>query len=176
MVLPRPDPLHPRYGVAALAFLLVALAGCASGATPGAGGRAGVVVSHSDGRLEMACVSFEGDSISGEELLTRSGFEVSLDAANALGSLVCSIDGEGCTFPKEPCLCRCDQPGSCGYWAYFSQNAQGEGWTYSAQGARLRRLHDGDIDAWVWLTSTGPEAVTAALPKDIAFADVCSSP
>ena len=83
------------------------------------------------------------------------------------------IDGEGCAFPEESCLCQCDQPGSCGYWAYFDWDEERASWIYAAQGARQRLLGDGDLDAWVWLTSTGPEAVEAALPKDVGFEEVC---
>ncbi len=162
--------------VAGFGLLAVFAAACASAPTEGEGGRAGLIVRHGDARLVTACVAFEGESISGEELLARSGFDIRLDAANALGSLICSIDGEGCAFPEKPCLCRCDQPGACGYWAYFGWDLQTGSWTYAAQGARQRQLHDGDLDAWVWLDSTGPEAVTAALPQDVTFKDVCPTP
>jgi hypothetical protein len=168
-----PQPARQRQFIGGLALGVIALAACASTSTTGAGGRAGLVVRHGDGRLQTACVSFQGESISGEDLLAGSGFDRRLDAANALGSLICSIDGEGCAFPEEACLCRCDQPGSCGYWAYFVWDEQRGSWSYASQGARVRLLRDGDLDAWVWLTSTGPEAVEAALPEDVGFEEVC---
>jgi hypothetical protein len=173
----RPSPItHARAFLLGLGLLVALLAGCASAPQTGGGGRVALIVRHGDGQLETACVSYEGESISGEELLATSGFAVRLDAANAMGSLICSIDGEGCAFPEEPCLCQCDQPGACGYWAYFGWDPQRGAWTYAAQGARLRQLHDGDLDAWVWLTSTGPDAAMAAIPQDIAFEDVCQGP
>lgn len=175
MALRPPPPARQRQLIGGLALMAVTLAACTPTSTTGAGGRAGLVVRHGDGRLETACVSFEGDTISGEDLLAGSGFDLRLDAANALGSLICSIDGEGCAFPEESCLCQCDQPGSCGYWAYFVWDKPLVSWTYAAQGARARLLRDGDLDAWVWLTSSGPDAVNAALPQDIAFSEVCPS-
>jgi hypothetical protein len=158
--------------VAGFALVAGCLSACASTPSVGAGGRVGLVIRHADGRTETACVAFDGDSISGEDVLSQSGLDVRLDASNAMGSLVCSIDGEGCAFPEEPCLCQCDQPGACGYWAYFGWDAE-LGWVYASQGARLHRLSDGDLDAWVWLTGTGPEAVRAALPQGVSFQDVC---
>ena len=154
--------------------LLLLLSSCATAAdlTPGPQGRVGLIVRHSDGRVETACVPFSGD-VTGEDVLLQSGLEVRMDMANALGSLVCSIDGEGCAFPEEACLCECDQPGACGYWAYFSWDAARSSWIYNSLGARARHLTDGDLDAWVWLESTGPEEVAAAMPEGITFEGVC---
>ena len=159
--------------------LLVAslvLAACAPATTapsPTGSGRAGLVVRHRDGGQQTACVEFSGNGITGEELLLQSGLDARLDMGNALGSLACSIDGEGCAFPEEPCLCECDAPGACGYWGYFGWDEERDSWTYAVLGARLRRLQDGDLDAWVWLDSTGPEVVAAALPEGISFDQVC---
>ncbi|HET7011268.1 MAG TPA: hypothetical protein VFI11_10870 [Anaerolineales bacterium] len=123
--------------------------------------------------MQTACIEFSGESLTGEELLLDSGLDVRLDMANAMGSMVCSIEGDGCSFPEEPCLCECSLPGSCGYWAYFGWDDERQAWTYAPLGARARQLSDGDIDAWVWVESTGPEAVEAALPEGISFEEVC---
>jgi hypothetical protein len=163
-------------GTAACSALIFVVSACTSRATATAGstqGRAGVIVRHSDGSTVTVCIPFAGEDVTGEEVLLQSGLEVRMDMANALGSLVCSVDGEGCAFPEEACLCECDRPGACGYWAYFSWDETGQGWIYNSQGARLRRLGDGALDAWVWLESRGPEEVAAALPEGIAFEDVC---
>lgn len=165
---------------AAAAFLAFALAAC-SPAPPqpesGTPNRAGLVIVHGTGEVGRACVEFREASISGEELLGRAGFAVGLDEANPMGSLVCSIAGEGCDVPAEPCLCRCLGPGTCAYWAYF-QRDPAAGWSYSAQGARTRMVRHGDLDGWVWLPSTGPaDAEAAARPlQDFQFADVCPGP
>lgn len=179
MIVEAATPIRSRWHndvlrrVAGLALTSILLVACAAEPATGAGGRAALVVRHGDGSLQTACVSFDGDTITGEDLLKQSGLALGLDAANALGTLVCSIDGEGCDFPQQACLCQCDRPGSCAYWAYFGWDRQRGDWTYAVQGARMRQLHDGDLDAWIWLTSTGPEAVEAALPKDVDFEKVC---
>ncbi len=108
--------------------------------------------------------------MSGAELLRRSGLAVSADARNAMGTLMCSIDGEGCAFPGEECFCACRTPGACQYWAYFQAQADGA-WSYAAQGADQRRVVDGDMDAWVWVTSSSPAEVS--LPPPIGLAEVC---
>lgn len=179
----RQEPSPPLFTGRPLWFLwggvvglLLLTSACAIGAgpTPMPEGRVGLVVRHSDGRVETACVPYSGD-VTGEDVLLQSGLEVRMDMANALGSLVCSIDGEGCAFPEESCLCECDQPGACGYWAYFGWDAARNSWIYNALGARARRLTDGDLDAWVWLESTGPDAVAAALPEGMTFEGVCET-
>ncbi|MGH2627581.1 MAG: hypothetical protein ACRDHY_13130 [Anaerolineales bacterium] len=164
---------------AAAVVLVFALAACAPAAAPASGRvhRAGLVVVHGTGEIRRACVEFTEETISGEELLARSGFEVARDEANPLGSLICAIDGEGCDGPGEPCLCQCLGPGSCAYWSYF-QRAPQAGWTYSALGARARRVWPGELDGWVWLTSSSPadaEAAAGAL-DEFGFEDVCHGP
>ncbi len=126
--------------------------------------RAALLVLHGDGTLRQACVEFSEPSVSGYELLTRSGLANIVDPRNAMGVLVCSIDGEGCSFPEDDCLCACRGTGPCRYWAYFTRGADGT-WTYSPVGPSTRRVSDGDVDAWVWLTSARPgSSPTAGLP------------
>ncbi|HKZ55597.1 MAG TPA: hypothetical protein VJ123_08970 [Anaerolineales bacterium] len=134
--------------------------------------RAGLLVRHSDGRIASVCVEFAEDEITGEELLARSGLAHALDASNPMGALVCSVDGEGCGFPSEACFCRCEALGECDYWAYFTRLAQG-GWTYSPNGLRARKVRQGDLDAWVWLSAAGAPEQT--LLPDLQFVDVCPS-
>lgn len=155
----------------------IALAACGSlpaATAPGAPNRAGLVIVHGAGEIRRACVEFQEASISGQDLLRRAGFALELDEANPMGSLVCSIAGEGCDVPAEPCLCRCLGSGTCAYWAYFQRDPEA-GWIYSTQGARARRVGPGDLDGWVWLTSTGPADAEAAARRlqEIRFEDVC---
>jgi len=81
------------------------------------------------------------------------------------GGLVCRIESTGCTVGD--CLCQCaGEP--CVYWSYWRHDQ--DGWHYSATGATLRRLSDGDVDGWSW----GPGSVTSAIePPPVAFADIC---
>jgi hypothetical protein len=160
-----------RRAAAAAVFLL--LAACASTTpTPAASGRAGLIVGLSDGSFSTACVTLAGTDFSGEDLLRDSGLRVTLDAGNALGTLVCSIADQGCRFPDEACLCRCRGAGPCSYWAYFTWDVE-HGWTYAVQGARLRMLQDGDLDAWIWLDRSLPGDELPLPPPDLTFDAVC---
>jgi hypothetical protein len=151
--------------------VLALLTSCTGGSRPSGDGHAALVVVHGDGTVTKACVGLQGATTTGEQLLARSGLAVSLDAANAMGSLVCAIDGEGCAHPPEECLCQCRGPGGCSYWAYFNRTADGR-WQYGAQGAGMRTVHDGDIDAWVWLDRSLPGAAVPP-PPDVDFLSIC---
>ena len=160
-----------RRAAAAAVFLL--LASCAASTpAPAASGRAGLIVGLSDGSFSTTCVTLGRTDFSGEDLLRGSGLPVTLDAGNALGTLVCSIAEEGCRFPVEACLCRCRGVGPCSYWAYFTWEDE-DGWTYAVQGARLRRLQDGDLDAWIWLDRSLPGDELPLPPSDLTFDAVC---
>ena len=131
-----------------------------------ADGEAGLVIDYGDGRVDTYCVAFEGDSISGEDLLERAGV-----AVDDKGGLVCTIGGTGC--PPSDCLCRCRSGGSdCTYWAFFTQR-YGASWVYSALGYRLQRATDGDLHAWAW----GPGGpASAPAPASMTFEQVCGHP
>jgi len=158
-------------GAILLSVVLAACGGASTSPSP-TSGRAGLIVGSGDGSFSATCVSFEGAEISGEALLRQSGIAVTADAGNALGTLVCSIAEVGCAFPDEACLCRCRGGGACSYWAYFHWSDEG-GWVYAVQGARLRLLHDGDLDAWIWLDRSLPSDEIALPPPDLTFESVC---
>lgn len=133
-------------------------------------GEAGVVVEWGDGTVSAICVGFEGDSISGDQLLAEAGL-VSSDFTG----LVCSINSVGCqhsgTF--DSCTCEC-QVGSetCVYWAFFTQR-YGESWLYSALGFRSQAARDGDLHGWRW----GERSTNSATaPRNITFEQVCGHP
>lgn len=149
------------------------MAGCAPEAEEGRG-RAGLVIVHGDGSLQTGCVEFAGTEVRGTEVLQLSEADEIVDAANSMGVLVCSIDGEGCAFPAQDCLCECGGAGACTYWAYFTR-APGEAWVYSPLGPSARPVRSGDLEGWVWLSGTsraGPES--PPLP-DLTFEEVCSA-
>jgi hypothetical protein len=91
-----------------------------------------------------------------------------------MGVMVCSVDGEGCAFPAEDCLCQCEGPGSCTYWAYFTRSP-GEDWVYSPLGASAQTVHDGDLEAWVWLSGTSRAGPEVPPVPDLTFVEVCSA-
>ena len=80
--------------------------------------RAALVVRFADGSVEKRCVAFSEPSITGAELLTRSGLQIIMDHTSGIGGAVCSIAGAGCAFPTQDCFCKC-QGLTCEYWAYY---------------------------------------------------------
>lgn len=126
---------------------------------------AGLVVRHGDGRLIYAYVAFSEESISGVELLRRSGISLVTIGFGGLGEGVCTIDGEGC--PAGDCRTRvCQGSGpDAPYWQYFRQRSPGD-WQALILGASSTKVRDGDIDGWSW---TGRDANIPSLTmEDVA--------
>lgn len=132
------------------------------------GGRAGLVVLFSDGSVRSSCVAFEGESISGLELLQRSGLDV-IAQVSGNNAAVCKIGGDGCNYPAEPCFCKFGGGQQGQYWAYWQQ-VEGA-WKYSAQGAGSVRVRDGDVNGWAWGTGN---VQSGAQPPLQTFAQICS--
>jgi hypothetical protein len=153
-----------------LALFLFALASSAGRTYAEEPNQAGLVVQFGDDRIETRCVAFEGQEISGADLLTRSGLELSVDTSSGMGITVCQIEGEGCAFPAEPCFCQCTGGDECAYWNYFYRDAGATGWEYSALGAILRQVKPGSVEAWVWGDGHTP------LDDQLTFETVCPAP
>jgi hypothetical protein len=132
------------------------------------GSQAGLVIQFDDGRLDTRCVAFEGDDISGADLLAQSDLEAIVDASSGMGLTVCQIAGEGCAYPAEPCFCHCMGGGDCAYWNYFYREPGESEWTYSAIGAAMRKVQPGSVEAWVWGDGSTPPAV------DVTFEEICT--
>jgi hypothetical protein len=160
-------PSLPRGIVLAAALTLAA---CGASEAPSAPGRAGLIVGLPDGSFSATCVRFEGET-TGYELLRSSGIQASVDAANPMGPLVCAIAGQGCEFPADDCLCQCRASGGCSYWAYFNWGE--DGWRYSHLGAGMRRVHDGDLDAWIWLDRSLPGEDLPMPPAELTLEAIC---
>lgn len=128
--------------------------------------RAAVVVRSGEGQVDSRCVAFAEETISGYELLARSGIDLVIDASGA-GVMVCSIAGEGC--PASSCLCEC-QGEPCTYWSYWRW--RGDEWQYAGLGASVTQISDGDVDGWSW----GPGSVTSAIaPPTVSFDEICAA-
>lgn len=123
--------------------------------------RAGVVAVYGDGRVVTRCVSFSDETLSGLDLLQQAGLGP-LFSSGPMGSLLCSLSGEGC--PTSDCLCEC-KASPCTYWNYFHRNPDGS-WAYAGIGAAARLLRDGEVDGWVW--GDGSSA-----PPVLPFEDIC---
>ena len=131
------------------------------------GHRAAVVVRFGDGSVQTQCVRFSEASISGAELLRRAGMTLTIDTSAGMGAAVCSINGQGCTYPTQSCFCQC-RGSNCQYWAYYHWT--GGGWSYSQTGASAYQIQDGALEGWAW----GPgNWVSGAVPPTIGFGDIC---
>ena len=132
--------------------------------------RAALVVRFADGSMEKRCVAFSEPSITGAELLARSGLQVIMDHSSQ-GGTVCSISGSGCAYPTQDCFCRCEGL-TCEYWAYYHWVSGG--WQYSQVGATgYKGVTDGAMEGWSWGAgnfSSGTE------PPVVAFSEVCAPP
>jgi hypothetical protein len=105
----------------------------------------GLVVRHGDGTLIYAYVQFEEESITGLDVLVRSGLALAVAPFGGLGGGVCSLDGEGC--PADDCWCASYSTPAY-FWHYYAR--QDGNWNEQLIGASSRVLHDGDIDGWSW--------------------------
>lgn len=126
-----------------LAAWAVSPSGSARAARPNG---VGLVVRHGDGRIIYVYVEFTGPSITGAELIQRSGLPLVVSSSGALGVEVCSIDSEGCS--SENCFCKSYGTPSF-YWHYYKLNADGS-WANESVGPTSHVLHDGDVDGWSW--------------------------
>lgn len=131
---------------------------------------AALVLRYPDGSVQTACVAFSEASITGEELLQRSGLTVVMNYNAGLGGAVCSINGAGCAFPTQDCFCQC-QGLQCEYWAYYHWT--GSGWQYSQVGASQYSVQDGALEGWSW----GPGNFTiGTIPPSASFDQICAVP
>ncbi len=152
-----------RLRVVALSLILAAALGVSIRAQQPELHRAGLVVVHGGGRVTQSCVAFSEESITGGELLQRSGLGVTLAPYQGMGYGVCAIAGEGC-LAGQHCFCQC-QGTPCTYWVYSHRRPDGS-WALSGVGASGWQVHDGDVDGWVW-----GDGSTA--PPVVAFEQVC---
>jgi hypothetical protein len=109
--------------------------------------RAGLIVVYAPDDVYSVCVTFNEPELTGVDLLRRAGLRVIGAASPGMGEAICKIGAVGCDFPGEECFCQCSGT-PCAYWSYWYWE-KGT-WVYSGKGAGNRKVHDGDIDAWVW--------------------------
>lgn len=149
-----------RWFLALVVFLTLVLA--AGPARADGPNRAGLVVRFDDERVSTVCVGFSEDSLTGLELLARSGLDVGLGFG---GRAVCRIEDLGCE--GDNCFCQCTGA-DCRYWAYFRLGPDGT-WKYSQVGAGDVIVRDGDVEGWSW----GPGV--KAPPPAISLDEICVS-
>lgn len=142
-------PARPEPWLLLLAVALF-LAGRAELARAGEPNRAALAVVFEDGTRLTRCIEFEGDEITGSEMLARSGLATILDSTHGGGITVCQIEGTGCSYPVDPCFCRCMGNGPCRYWNYYYRQPGQAEWVYSPLGALIHKSAPGSVEAWVW--------------------------
>jgi len=153
--------------IAALALWLILSVGGSSAAVLAQGGqnRAGLVLQFPDGSTQTYCIPFDGDSISGLDLLLGSGLDVKVQAYGGLGAEICQIGATGCDYPNQACACQSYGPGGV-YWSYF--HLKNEQWQTSIVGAGSYKVHNGDVEGWAYSAGKPPSLYT--------FSQLCSAP
>jgi hypothetical protein len=111
------------------------VAGCAEAASMH---HAALVVEHGGGGVVTVCVAFSEDSITGGQLLARSGVEY---ATAYSGQAVCQIDNEPAQYP--PGCWTTSSP----YWAMFVSRGGGS-WSMSSLGFTSQTFRDGDAEGF----------------------------
>ena len=162
-------------GVSMLAVTFVPVAGATSPCAAAAPGthRAGMVVEFGDHTSKDFCVAFNEASITGYELLRRSGLPVKIQDYGGGNLTVCQIDGKGCDYPRRPCFCECVNANKgCRFWGYYRIVGATGAWKFSDVGPGATAVHDGDIEGWRW-GEQGPRG--GAPPAGTSLAKVCEN-
>jgi hypothetical protein len=112
--------------------------------------RAGLIVEFPDQSVKRFCVPFTEDTITGYELLRRTGLKLGVQDFGGGNLAVCSIDGKGCDFPQEPCFCECAKANSreCTFWGFYTVEAGT--WKFQNLGPSMMKARDGDVHGWRW--------------------------
>ncbi len=169
----KPYLARPEMGMAyrALSCLLLILCVVLAGGNAALVGHAqteshaGLVVQFSDGTTNTYCIPFEGGTISGLDLLIKTGLDITAETQGALGAWVCRIGPDGCNFPEESCVCQSYGPGG-KYWVY--SHLRDGAWKFSPQGASNYKVRNGEVDGWAWSSGKGPSVTPS-------FTELCAA-
>jgi hypothetical protein len=126
---------------------------------------AGIVVRPGDGTVTYAYVPLD-ETVSGIELLRRSGVSLVTVGFGGLGEGVCQIEETGCEV--GPCRTRMCQTGDrdSPYWRYFQSDENGK-WVASPLGGSGTKVAPGGIDGWSWTPDDAmlPAVEIADIPR-----------
>jgi hypothetical protein len=142
-------------------FTLAPVAPVAPACAAAGAHHAALVVEHGDGSVVGRCVGFDTATITGEELLNRSGLAWSSQTFGGFGDAVCALDGEPAHYLD--CL------GKDRYWAVFVARAGGS-WQLANVGISTLTIHDGDAEGLRFDPASGVPAAPASP------AGVCAAP
>lgn len=164
-----------RFKIVLLLSLLMLALGWQTGRAQEAN-RAALVVRFGDGSVVSKCVTFPEETVSGSELLGRSGLTVLIDPHSGFGEAICKVsDGahsDGCDYPAQECFCQC-QSAECVYWAYY--HLQDGRWAYSDVGPSNWKVKDGDVEGWAWGPGAREGGSSEAEPPVMSFAEICDA-
>jgi hypothetical protein len=110
-----------------------------------------MAVFYGDGSIFTDCVSFSEGSISGLDLLQRSGLSIETATNPNQGTAVCKIGDVGNSSDN----CFGSMPN---YWSYWKLGASG--WEYSVIGADKIQVVDGNVNGWSWGTGNPPALIS----------------
>jgi hypothetical protein len=113
--------------------------------------QAGLAIFYRDDQLSTECISFAESSISGLDLLERSGLAIQTATNPSQGTAVCKIGAVG--SPSEDCFGSMPN-----YWSFWTMGPSG--WEYSAIGVEQSQVMDGSVFAWSWGTGNPPAMLT----------------
>lgn len=155
-----------------LSFLLLALCvALAGGNTPAVAhaqqgeSHAGLVVQFSDGTTNTYCIPFTGETITGLDLLLKTGLEVIAETHGAFGGWVCKLGPDGCNYPEQVCACESYVLGG-KYWVY--NHLKDGAWKVSSLGASNYKVRHGEVEGWAWSSGKGPSVTPS-------FAELCAA-
>jgi len=115
--------------------------------------KAGIIIKKQDGNTKTACVDFDGETISGLQLLQKSPFNPVVK-----NGFVIQIDGEG---EKDSAQMSKDDL----FWSYWKFDSY---WRFQNVGANYSRVANGDIEGWEFGRGK------SSLPK-VSFEQICPS-
>lgn len=118
--------------------------------------KAGLVVQFPDKTTQTYCLTFDGDTISGLDLLSKSGLPLKVEAYGGMGAEICQIAQTGCDYPNDACACQSYGPNGV-YWSYH--HLKNGAWKASITGAGSYRVHPGDVEGWAWSSGAPPQVV-----------------
>jgi len=160
--------LKRRIWLVVVLLLVAASLGGASVSAQSGMNRAAIIARFADGQNLVKCVQFSEASISGEELLRRTGWTIVIDADTDQGAAICKVNETGCEV--DDCFCRCRGGSQCEYWSYW--HWIGDEWEYSDWGATDYDVTDGALEGWSW----GPgNWVTGTEPPAFTFEQICNA-
>jgi hypothetical protein len=113
--------------------------------------RVGLVIFYGDDNLFTTCISFTESTITGLQLLERSGLALQTATNPNQGTAICKIGQEGSASSD----CFGSMPD---YWSYWQMGAKG--WEYSVTAADKSPVRDGGVNAWSWGTGNPPALIT----------------